>query len=93
MNPVNKKIGKNLFFSKPEHQFHALVSRPSMHDPASKKLSAPEPSNPCRKKSPNISLAQPSAEPKSSSMYERIAGACMSSGILETVLQIGRRMR
>lgn len=36
------------------HQFQALVSRPSMHDPASKKLSAPEPSKPWRKKSVRI---------------------------------------
>jgi hypothetical protein len=39
--PVSKNTGKYLFFSIEEHQFHALVKRPSIHDPASKKLSAP----------------------------------------------------
>lgn len=34
--PVSKNTGKKRFFSSSEHQFHALVSRPSMHEPASK---------------------------------------------------------
>ncbi len=32
--PVKRKMGKKRFFSSVEHQFHALVSRPSIHDPA-----------------------------------------------------------
>lgn len=45
-NPVSKNTGKYRFFSRDEHQFHALVSLPSIQLPASKKLSAPDPSNP-----------------------------------------------
>lgn len=31
--PLSRKIGKNRVFSSVQHQFHALVSRPSIHDP------------------------------------------------------------
>ena len=41
---TRRKIGQYLFFSIILHQCHALVKRPSMHDPASTKLSAPDPS-------------------------------------------------
>jgi hypothetical protein len=37
-----------------EHQFHALVSRPSMQDPPS----LPEPSKPCWKKSARMTCRQ-----------------------------------
>ena len=33
--PVSKNTWKYRFFSSDEHQFHALVSRPSMQLPAS----------------------------------------------------------
>lgn len=91
--PVSKNMGKYRFFSRLAHQFQALVNLPSIQLPASKKLSAPEPSNPCRKKSPKISCMRFSDDPNSSSMYERRAGFAVREGICERVLQIGSRMR
>ncbi len=38
-SPVRRKTGKNRFFSSVEHQFHALVRRPSIQDPACAKPS------------------------------------------------------
>ena len=45
------------------HQFHALVSRPSMQEPASNHESAPDPSKPCRKKSARMTVRHSSSPP------------------------------
>merc|ERR1712113_433830 len=83
--PVKRKIGKYGFRSIVEHQFHADVRRPSMQEPASKKLSAPLPSNACRKKSARISLCSTFTPPKES-MYPFIPSELwLSCGILSKV--------
>merc|ERR1711920_114831 len=64
--PVSKNTGKYGFFSMEEHQFHAEVRRPSMQEPASKKLSAPLPSKAWRKKSARMSFCRTFTPPKES---------------------------
>eukprot|EP00793_Prasinoderma_coloniale_P003283 PRCOL_00005918-RA len=65
--PASLKTAWKGLLSSLEHQFHADVSRPSMHEPAIMKLSAPEPSNACLKKSHRMSRRHSSGPPKASS--------------------------
>merc|ERR1712241_1628050 len=92
-NPVRRKIGKYGFCSILEHQFQAEVRRPSMQDPASKKLSAPLPSKACRKKSARILFRKTFTPPKGS-MYPLIDRELSLRGwILSKVKTKGPRKR
>ena len=61
-NPASWNSGKNRFSGRCWHQFQADVSLPSMHEPASKKLSAPLPSKAPLKKSASTVFFASSAE-------------------------------
>jgi hypothetical protein len=104
--PESKNTGQNLFPSKLLHQFHALVSLPSIQLPASKKLSAPDPSKAWRKKSESISRVSASpfaavleGSEEKDATYAWSAGdeafddEDAKTGICANARHIGKRMR
>merc|ERR1712032_103693 len=91
--PVSKNTGKYGFLSMEEHQFHAEVRRPSMQEPASKKLSAPLPSKACRKKSARISFCNAFAPPNESMYSRMLSEFWLRVGILSKVSIRGPRKR
>jgi hypothetical protein len=86
---VSKKRLKYFFFSILEHQFQALVRRPSMHEPPS----SPSPSKACLKKSHRISSFAACSEPYSLAMYLRRRGRQRGSRQAVHILHLATEAR
>ena len=80
---------KYFFFSILEHQFQALVRRPSMHEPPS----SPSPSKACLKKSHRISSFAACNEPYSLAMYLRRRGRQRGSRQAVHILHLATEAR